>query len=351
MCDTIVVVRPGEVLFAKNSDRDANEAQHLDWQPARNHAARATLPCTWLEIPQVRRTHAVLLSRPFWTWGAEIGTNEHGVTIGNEAVFTRSGVPKIGLTGMDLVRLGLERSQTAEEAVEIICSLIAKHGQGGRCGFDHAAFRYFSSFIIADPEGAFILETSKDAKAVVSVQGAASISNALSIPEFARVHRDPLRDWAGQSAQRRQRTSSAAAVATGVADLMHALRDHGHGPWPHYAPLQGTLGAPCMHGGSPISAVTTSSWVSRLTLGGHEHWATATGAPCLGLFKPVAVDAPVEMGPLPTATFDDRTLFWAHEELARTAMRDPERLAQPWLAERRHRAPLAEASSRLASRF
>ena len=70
MCDTLVSLTDEGVLFAKNSDRDPNEAQFLDWRPAADHAEGALVRCTWIEVPQAGHTRAVLLSRPWWLWGA-----------------------------------------------------------------------------------------------------------------------------------------------------------------------------------------------------------------------------------------------------------------------------------------
>ena len=67
-----------------------------------------SIKCTYIAIPQVATTHGVVLSKPAWLWGAEIGANEHGVAIGNEAVWSRSSDPEYDsvkrLLGMDLLR-------------------------------------------------------------------------------------------------------------------------------------------------------------------------------------------------------------------------------------------------------
>ena len=309
MCDTLVVVDDGRVLFAKNSDRDPNEAQFLDWQPRRTHSPGTRVQCTWIEIDQVAETHAVLLSRPFWMWGAEIGANEHGVVIGNEAVFTTAPRQEVGLTGMDLLRLALERASTAAAAVDLIVALLTRHGQGGGCGHENRGFTYDNSYLVADHRGAYVLETAGREWAVEEVtSGARSISNGLTIPDFAEGRSQRVRTWASRCRARRTITEHGASRATGPGDLMAVLRDHG-GDGPRYSPINGAMAAPCMHaGGLAAASQTTASWVAELTPDGARHWCTATSAPCTGLFKPVAVDDPLDLGPEPDDRFDARCL-------------------------------------------
>jgi dipeptidase len=344
VCDTLVSVTDDGLLFAKNSDRDPNEAQLLEWVPAADHRPGADLACTHVTIAQVAHTHAVLLSRPWWMWGAEIGANEHGVVIGNEAVFTRVGgllhggsEQAPGLLGMDLLRLGLERATTAGAAVEVIVDLLERHGQGGSCSLAHPGFSYDNSFIVADPSGAVVLETAGRSHAVEQVRTRGrSISNGLTIAGFARANADPVRGRVAACAARRLRTEAHARRARGVADLFAALRDHGPGATPAYSPLNGALSAPCAHpGGLLTSTQTTASWVADLR-GPVQHWATATAAPCTSIFKPVSVDSPVEGGPAPADAFDDRTPWWRHERLHRASMRDPAALVGRYAAERAH---------------
>ena len=325
MCDTMVRVLDDRVLFAKNSDRDPNEAQRLEWHPRACHPAGATVDCTWITIPQVRETNAVLLSRPFWMWGAEMGTNEHGVTIGNEAVFTRQPYAKTGLLGMDLLRLALERAATAEAAVETMIALLETHGQGGGCGHENRGFTYHNSFLVADGQGAYVFETAGREHDVARVVGTRTISNALTIPGFAERNTDRLRSAVAAAHRRQARSCALTAEARSAGDLFAVLRDYGPGRTaPSYSIINGGMGAACMHAGGLLAASqTTASWVSELQPDRAQHWATGTSIPSASLFKPVAVGVPVDTG-APSDVADD-SLWWRHERFVRRVMRDPVR--------------------------
>jgi secernin len=323
VCDTFVRAFDDGWVFAKNSDRDPNEAQALEWHPARTWEPGSTLRCTFLEIPQAARTHAVVISRPFWCWGAEMGTNEHGVTIGNEAVFTKAMTAEPRLLGMDLVRLGLERASSAEQAVEVMIGLLETYGQGGPASHFHPSFHYDNSFLVADPHEAFVLETAGRQWALEKVAGQVrSISNCLTIPGFADKHADRLREAVARASARRACTARLAAMARDLTGILGALRCH-EGPAPRYSPVSGALGGPCAHaGGLLVATQTASSWVADLRRKPPLVYTTGTAAPCLSVFKPVSVTSPVDIGPLPGASYDGESLWWRHEVLRRMAERD-----------------------------
>ena len=185
MCDTFVALADctvgDAVLFAKSADCEANEAIHLLRTPARRHESGEVVRLTHLVIPQAAHTHEVLMSKAFWTYGCEIGINEYGLAMGEEAVFTTEMVEgKDGLIGPDLMRLGLERGRNCQEAIEVMTGLLEKYGQGGSAelkGNSH----FDSSFLMSDTGEAYILETAGRKWAVREVEDFDSISNMLGI--------------------------------------------------------------------------------------------------------------------------------------------------------------------------
>lgn len=56
-------------------------------------------------------------------------------------------------------RLGLERSSSADEALDVITKLLEKYGQGGPCSRTDQGFVYHNSYLIADSSCAWVLET------------------------------------------------------------------------------------------------------------------------------------------------------------------------------------------------
>ena len=143
MCDTFGVLGKNKI-FGKNSDRSPNEIQVVEFIK-RHKNKNKKVKLSYIEIEEVEEVNSILISRPKWLWGAEMGVNEHGLVIGNEAIFTSLKYEKIGLTGMDIVRLCLERCSSAKDAVEFIKRIIKKYKMGGNCGYDHD-FYYDNSY-------------------------------------------------------------------------------------------------------------------------------------------------------------------------------------------------------------
>ena len=345
MCDTVAVVpEGGPVWFAKNSDREPTEAQFLE---CHDGSAAGAAP---EGLPDASGNARLLLSRPAWMWGCEMGVNEHGLAIGNEAVFTRLPVPKAGYTGMDFQRVALTTCRTADDALEQLNELTERFTQGGAMGHRHRSFRYHSSFLVADATTAWVFETAGEYWAAKRVHGVATISNALTIEDdFDRIHSKAYelarkRGWvksaggfsfagafsdptmtllAGARVRRACTGRSLAGVREPRArDFIRALTDHG-------APEPGKglrSESPCAHASwlpTRTSAQTTSSMVTRLEASGPTVWATGTSSPCLSVFKPAQFD-PELLPPRPAADarFDARELWWAHERLHRACLLD-----------------------------
>ncbi|MBN1466133.1 C69 family dipeptidase [candidate division KSB1 bacterium] len=354
-CDTLVATgattRDGVTLFGKNSDREPNEAHHILILPAADHA-KSTLKCTYLEVPQAEHTYAVLLAKPFWIWVAEMGVNEKGVAIGNEAVFTRAPMDKKpGLIGMDLLRLALERAATAAEAVRVIVELLEQYGQGGNCGYQHK-FYYHNSFLIADPFEAWVLETAAKQWAAKKISGVYSISNGITIENqwdmasqnlvnyaigkkwckttdfnFSACYSDSIFTTFSDCRKRRHRTMRQLTAHAGQLSpnsMMAILRDHDGEE--NYRPHRGLTGATvCMHAGyGPVrGSQTTGSMVCHLAPERPTIFVTATAAPCTSIYKPLWIDSSItSLTHCPTGFYDDEAFFWQHEVLHRSLLPD-----------------------------
>jgi dipeptidase len=333
-CDTLVATATGtadrSVIFAKNSDRLPDECQHLRVYPSRDSGKDATVRCQYVTLPQARHTYRVLGSQPFWLWGFEHGVNERGVAIGNEAIWTTAPRQQIGLLGMDLIRLGLERGGTAREALDVMTALLEKHGQGGSPRHnDPKAACYDSSFILADPDEAWVLETSGRDWVARRIQGVYSISNAPCLGSDFELASAPLRqrkglDFArdlGEYAEHPQSSGQTRCKRSrqlleertgriGVADMMTMLRDHGgaadtKGPSDFGATL-------CAH---PGKGQTAASMVAHLHKDGIMAWCSLV-TPCISIFLPFFVGASVpEVLAQGGATFAEASPWWRIKRL------------------------------------
>lgn len=380
MCDTIVAMQDattdGSIIFGKNSDREPNEAQNITYSPSQNHPRGSSIKCTYLSIPQVEKTYAVLLSRPFWMFGAEMGVNEHGVAIGNEAVFTREKYRKNNaLTGMDLLRLALERSRNAAQAMATIIDLIDRYNQGCNCGMDTSLY-YHNSYIITDQKEAFILETADRHWVSKRISTFAAISNCLTIGDeydnastgiedyavkrgiirkgdnlnFEKAFSDTLFTHFARGRIRVSCSIGRISQSIGKIDLstiMGHLRYHNTES--DYIIGKRPMRSICLHAGGLVSSQSTGSMVVKLKAGAAPLvFVTGTSAPCLGLFKPLLIHDTDMNDYLNTFSakgeynsidiygsagkvYNPATLWWRGEEIHRRILLNYPRNSASWI--------------------
>ncbi|MBV6392788.1 MAG: hypothetical protein KPEEDBHJ_02015 [Anaerolineales bacterium] len=370
MCDTLIATKlagvNGVAVFGKNSDRPPNEGQSMVFFPAADHAPGSKVKCTYIEIPQAPHTHAVLLSKPYWMWGAEMGINEHGLVIGNEAIYSKIPANKEpALLGMDMLRIALERAVTPREAITILTDLLEKFGQGGNCAADGDYLYYHNSFIAADADDAWVLETVDKQWAAKQVKDVYTISNCLTIGNQYDLSSDSLADFAIQkgiskskndfhlardfsdflyttfSRGRARRETTFDSLDSqkgrvGVETMMATLRHHKHADFdPRTSISEQDV---CMHAGfGPIRiSQSAASLVVYLDKSSPIIFATGTAAPCTSLFKPFWMDAASFLSgePVPTHRADSNSLFWSHEKLHRAVIQNYRARLETYAADR-----------------
>lgn len=319
-CDTFAAQGPatadGGVILAKNSDRPEDERQRYVLFDGARHPKGTMLRVQYMEIPQAPETYRVVGAQPLWLWGFEHGVNEWGVAIGNEAIYTKADVQKVGLLGMDLVRIGLERARTAKEAVDIIGRLVEQYGIGGSAR-EHDPYYYDNGFLIADPNEVWHLETvgrhwvaRKVTEPVYAISNEPSIgdewdaaspgladylhclapSQPLNGLHFAHIVLDRNRPR-GQATCRRARGLELLQRDCGRLTTEHMLallRDHYDGTaWAKWDPAELDVKSICMHSTPYHPVKTAGSMVAHLhgEPGQSLLW-LAVGQPCQRIFLP-----------------------------------------------------------------
>jgi len=324
MCDTFWAPGAGRWYFGKNSDRKPAEPQAVCILPRAPEALRSVV--TGGDLPYPDKGYSVLLSKPSWIRGGEIGVNEKGVAVGNEAVFSKWPARKDGVLGMDFLRIALRSASTALEAVDVLAELTERFDQGGN-GAYRGRLYYHNSYLVAGFDGAYVLETAARRWAWRKADFPAAISNSYSIgTDFKRLDAEtrkaisPVNDkMACYDEAESGRIGQKDSWKTYVESRLHAFLTQGDsrrravegrlsaaGPGLDLPAVLDTLrsrslpdpGRPgksaviCAHDGDNLGYPTTASLAAEYepASGRCVVWFTGTSYPDISLYKPVLLE-------------------------------------------------------------
>ncbi len=288
MCDTLVSIGQNNsnknvTYFAKNSDREPDELQVVEHYERTSRSG--SVRCTYIDVKFEGEANAVTISRPGWMWGAEMGINEHGVAIGNEAIFTRRKFDAKGLTGMDLLRLGLESGNNAREAMSAMVQYLEEYGQGGSNSSKKTEY-YDNSFLISDWDESYILETFGSRWRYFKVRKYGSVSNAPVPGKNIGIRLNRIYTYFGRGRERSESTRRELEKGNiDLPDIMSIMRMHHE---KRFSPKSGSNRDICMHaGGITRKFQTANSMIVEMSPEYQLAWFTFSPNPCLSLYKPV----------------------------------------------------------------
>ncbi len=138
-------------LFALNHHAPSSVQASLVLRPGQTHEPGEYSMLRQLRLPEGRHAATVLALQAAERWGYEYGVNEHRVTLGYTSWETRFPNQTTTFHGSDLVRLMLERGQSAHAAIETAIDLLSRYGE--------RESSEGNIFLVADPQESFLLET------------------------------------------------------------------------------------------------------------------------------------------------------------------------------------------------
>jgi dipeptidase len=374
-CDSVLALGDSTLdrnaLFGQNNASLSLQFQSLRLTTPHSYSTGEKVGTQFVDLPQVRNTLAVLGSQPSGRWGYDCGVNSCRLAVGCTPIPSALTCLGPALQGTDLVRLLLERSHSARQAVDLLAHLIERHGQGAFPGCPCSAEADYA-FLIADPFEAYAVETAGphwvcQEVREIRVAGAARIIRqdwdaisrgfaALAIdrnwwPEdgskldFAAAMGERLQN---QSAWRRWgRATLRLQEQFGSVDLgflRRLLADHGEDPAlpADYSASLAHRESFCRHSMVTHGGITSSSFVVSLAkdeLSPVMAWC-AFGPPCLTVYFPIFLD-----GELPEALtggdLRDASGFWGGIT----------QLMQEWQVDPQYLIPAQTSFARLQARF
>lgn len=328
-------------FFGHNRHGPTRAAIALHRAPGRAYALGETVRTQFVELPQARQTCTVLGCQSAESWGYHAGVNEHQVAIGQSRWQSQPAHDTRGLSGDDLVRLALERSRTARQALETITDLVTRHREG-TFSFSAPAWSGVSKiepeekqnvpfsgsfagsvFLIADPREAYLLEAAGSFWAWLEVREPRAASDVSLIRQdwqrlvpglaehafqhgwwpddgskldFGCVNHAPL----GQASALRRwgRASLLLEEQHGHIDapfLRRLLSDHYEGTTFEVDPLDPADGprSICRHSAPNDDSATVLSFLTELAPDGIPMAWCAFGPPCLSVYLPIFLDGEI----------------------------------------------------------